>query len=67
MVTTISVREEVKRMLEDLKGEEDWNTFLEGLVEEYTELKREKVRRELRELFEGSFEEVRVRKWAREY
>ncbi len=67
MVTTISVKEEVKKMLEDLKGEEDWSSFLEELVEEYAELKREKVRRELKELFEGSFEEVKVRKWAREY
>jgi len=67
MVTTISVREEVKKILEDLKGEEDWSSFLEELVEEYVELKREKVRRELKELFEGSFEEVKVRKWAREY
>lgn len=67
MVTTISVKEEVKKMLEDLKGEEDWSSFLEELVEEYVELKREKVRRELKELFEESFEEVRVRKWAREY
>jgi len=67
MVTTISVREEVKKILEDLKGEEDWSSFLEELVEEYAELKREKVRRELKELFEGSFEEVKVRKWAREY
>ena len=35
--------------------------------EKHIELRRGKVRRELKELFEGSFEEVKVRKWAREY
>jgi hypothetical protein len=30
-------------------------------------LKREKVRKELKELFESSFEEIRVRKWAKEF
>jgi hypothetical protein len=30
-------------------------------------LKREKVRKELKGLFESSFGEIRVKKWAREF
>ncbi|MDI3498164.1 antitoxin VapB family protein [Archaeoglobus sp.] len=67
MVTTISVDEEVKKLLENLKGNKDWSTFLRELAEEYATLKREKVRKELGELFEAEFEDVKVRRWAREY
>ena len=54
MVTTISIDENVKRYLERLKGDKDWNTFLRELAEDYVTLKREKVRKELGEQFEGS-------------
>ena len=67
MVTTISVDEEVKKLLESLKGDKDWNSFLKELAEEYATFKREKVRKELKELFEAEFEDVRVKMWAREF
>ena len=65
--TTISVDEDVKALLENLKGSKDWSSFLREMAEEYAALKREKVRKELKELFESSFEEIRVRKWAKEF
>ncbi|WP_456328445.1 hypothetical protein [Archaeoglobus sp.] len=68
MVTTISVREDVKKLLEEIKGNKDWNTFLKELAEEYIAIKREKVRRKLRELLViDDFEELRVKGWSREY
>lgn len=67
MVTTISVDEEVKNMLERIKGDRDWNSFLKDLLEDYLTLKREKVRKELGQLFVSELGEVRVRKWAREF
>ena len=68
MVTTISVREDVKKLLEEVKGDKDWNTFLKELVEEYIAMKREKVRKKLRELLViEDFEELKVKTWAREY
>ena len=68
MVTTISVKEEVKKLLEEIKGDKDWNTFLKELAEEYLAIKREKIRRRLRELLViDDFEELRVKGWTREY
>lgn len=68
MVTTISVREDVKRLLEEVKGDKDWNTFLKELVEEYIAIKRESVRKRLKELLIiDDFEELKVKGWAREY
>lgn len=68
MVTTISVREDVKRLLEEVKGDKDWNTFLKELVEEYIAIKRESVRKRLKELLViDDFEELKVKGWTREY
>ena len=65
--TTISVDEDVKALLENLKGSKDWSSFLREMAEEYATLKREKVRKELKGLFESSFGEIGVRKWAKEF
>ncbi len=67
MVTTISVSEEVKKLLESLKGYKDWNSFLKELVEEYLAMKREVARRELKDLLVRDYKEVRIKGWAREY
>jgi len=68
MVTTISVRDDVKKLLEELKGEKDWSSFLKELAEEYIALKREKIRKRLKELLViDEFEELKVKRWAREY
>jgi hypothetical protein len=62
------VKEEVKKLLEEIKGDKDWNTFLKELAEEYLAIKREKIRRRLRELLViDDFEELRVKGWTREY
>ncbi len=68
MVTTISIREDVKKLLEEVKGDKDWNTFLKELAEEYIAMKREKVRSRLKELLIiDDTEELRVKTWARKY
>ena len=47
--TTIPVKREVKKRLEHLKGDKDWSDFLNELVEEVEEIRREKAFKELRE------------------
>lgn len=64
MPTTITIRRDTKEALESIKFGKSWDTFLRKLAEEYMKLKREKVREELKKLFA---EEMRVRRWAREY
>jgi len=68
MVTTISVKEDVKKLLEEVKGDKDWNTFLKELAEEYIEMRRERIRSKLKELLTiDDAEELRVKKWVKEY
>lgn len=67
MVTTITIREGTKEMLKAVKGKKDWDTFLKELVEEYTKIRREKARKELKNLLKEGFEDIRVRSWAREF
>lgn len=64
MPTTITIEEETKELLKTLKGNRDWNSFLKNLAEEYISIKREAIRKRLKELLE---EETRVKRWAREY
>lgn len=64
MPTTITIKEDTKKILSMMKGEEDWDTFLKELIKEYLRMKRELARKKLKELF---IEETRVKKWAREY
>jgi len=65
--TTITISKETKLVLEALKGVESWDEFLLGIIAEVQRIRREKSRGRLSELLEVEFEEVRVRKWAREY
>lgn len=65
--TTITVSAETKELLEKLKGGKTWEEFLRSLAEEMLRERRERVRERLGELLEAEFEEVRVRRWAREY
>ncbi len=67
MPTTITIREETKEMLREMKGEKDWDSFLRELAENYLKMKREEIRAKLRELLSAEYEEVKVKKWAREY
>ncbi|RLE98886.1 MAG: hypothetical protein DRJ57_03175 [Thermoprotei archaeon] len=64
--TTITVSIETKLLLERVKGDETWDSFLRKVTLEKLEAKREEVRRRLNELLEMEYEEVRARRWARE-
>ncbi|RLE72187.1 MAG: hypothetical protein DRJ37_03425 [Thermoprotei archaeon] len=65
--TTITIFSETKRALEALKKDESWDEFLLKLVAEVQRIKREKNRKKLSEILEAEFEEVKIKKWAREY
>jgi len=67
MATTITIKEETKKLLESIKGKKNWDLFLKEMTEEYIKIKREKARVELRKLFIEDFETVKVKDWAREY
>lgn len=66
MATTITIKEDTKKVLATLKGNKDWDSFLKELAFESGSLatRRELIRKRLEELF---VEETRVRGWAREY
>ena len=65
--TTITIFSETKRALEALKKDESWDEFLLKLVAEVQRIKREKNRKKLSKILEAEFEEVKIKKWAREY
>ncbi len=67
MPTTITIKEGTKEMLREMKGDKDWDSFLRELAENYLKMKREEVRAKLREMLTAEYDEVRVKKWAREY
>jgi predicted CopG family antitoxin len=67
MTTTIPVSEEIKKILERIKGRMTWDEFLEYLINEVYKVRRERNRAELNNLFKSTAEEVRVKKWAREH
>jgi hypothetical protein len=67
MTTTIPVKAETKKKLEGMKGKKTWDRFLDELVNEAQIEKRAAYRREMGKALRMGFEEVRVKKWAREY
>lgn len=67
MLTTIPVKSDTKRKLEAMKGKRTWDDFLEELANMTRFEKRAKYRRKMGKLLDMRFEEVKVRKWAREY
>ena len=68
MATTITIKDETKKVLATLKGNKDWDSFLKELAfgseSEALARKRTFIRTRLQELF---VEETRVKRWAREY
>jgi len=64
MPTTITISGETKEVLERMKGRKKWDVFLKELSEECMNVKRERIRRELKKLL---IEETRVKGWARDY
>ncbi len=65
--TTITVLYKTKKALEALKREESWDEFLLKLIAEVQRFRREKNRKKLSEIFEAEYDEVKIKKWAREY
>ncbi|OYT30527.1 MAG: hypothetical protein B6U94_06665 [Thermofilum sp. ex4484_79] len=65
--TTITILSKTKRALEALKKDESWDEFLLKLIAEIQRVRREKNRGKLSEILEAEFEEVKIKKWAREY
>ena len=66
-LTTIPVKVGTKKKLESLKGKRTWDDLLEELANTTRFEKRVKYRRKMGKLLDMRFEEVKVRKWAREY
>lgn len=56
--TTIPIKKDVKERLESLKGNRGWSDFLEELLNEVLERKREKAFGKLRELTLKYLDEV---------
>jgi len=67
MLTTIPVKSDTKRKLEAMKGKRTWDDFLEELSNTVRLGNRAKYRKRIERLLEMSSEEVRIRRWAREY
>jgi len=66
--TTITILSKTKRALEALKKkDESWDEFLHKLIAEIQRVRREKNRGKLSEILEAEFQEVKIKKWAREY
>ena len=59
--TTITVSIETKLLLERVKGDETWDSFLRKVALEKLEARREEVRRRLNEFLEMEYGEVRAR------
>jgi len=66
-LTTISISEELKKLLEKYKGDMTWDEFLEYLLHQVYKINREKYRDILAEGFKSTYKEVRVKKWTGEY
>ena len=66
-MSTIPVSKETKEKLESIKGEKTWDEFLNELVNIALTEKRFKYRRKMQKLLEMGYDEVRVKRWAREY
>jgi len=65
--TTIPVKAETKRKLEGMKGEKTWDRFLDELANAAHAERRAGYRRKMGKALRMGYEEVRVKKWAREY
>ncbi len=63
----LPVSKETKKRLESIKGKKAWDEFLNELVNIALSENRLKNRKKMQKLLEMGYDEVRVRKWAREY
>jgi hypothetical protein len=67
--TTIPVKREIKERLEKFKGEREWSSFLNDLINEVIRVRREESFRKLRELSLKHLNEIEEshRKFRREF
>jgi predicted CopG family antitoxin len=67
--TTIPVKREIKERLEKFKGEREWSSFLNDLINEVIRIRREESFRKLRELSLKHLNEIEEshRKFRREF
>jgi predicted CopG family antitoxin len=67
--TTIPVKREIKERLEKFKGEREWSSFLNDLINEVIRVRREESFRKLRELSLKHLDEIEEshRKFRREF
>ena len=67
--TTIPVKREIKERLEKFKGEREWSSFLNDLINEVIRIRREESFRKLRELSLKHLNEIEKphRKFRREF
>ncbi len=67
--TTIPVKKDVKRRLEKFKGDKEWSSFLNDLLNEVIEARRVESFRKLRELTLRHLEEIEEshKKFRREF
>jgi predicted CopG family antitoxin len=66
-LSTIPVSSETKKKLQSMKGNKTWDELLNDLVDIAQSKKRVEYKKRLQELLEMEFEDVKVKKWAREY
>jgi len=66
-LSSIPVSLETKKKLQSIKGNKTWDELLDELVNIAQSKKRIEYKKRLQELLEMEFEEVKVKKWAREY
>jgi len=65
--TTITISRETRDLLLKLKGKKSWDSFLREMALEEIKKKRQEIREKLQELLELEYEDVRVKRWAREF
>ena len=66
-LTTIPVSAEVKKELERIKGNRTWDELLNEFLRAHRYRKLLENREKLAELLRLDYEDIRVRKWSREY
>ena len=65
--TTITISRETRDLLLKLKGKKSWDSFLREMALEEIKKKRQEIREKLQELLELEYEDVKVKRWAREF
>ncbi len=67
VATTTTIKKDANEVLRTLEGDKDWDRFLKELAESYLTTRRERTREKLKGPLAGEFEDVRVKRWTKEY